>query len=49
MMEEKAQVNIEYLLIIAGAVAVVTVVSLYVKTSANTAAQTAQQQIEQNP
>jgi uncharacterized protein (UPF0333 family) len=48
-MEEKAQVNLEYLLIIAGAVAIVTVVSLYIKSSANTAAQTAQQQTEQNP
>jgi len=49
MMEEKAQVNIEYLLIIAGAVAVVTVVSLYVKTSANTVTQAAQQQAGQTP
>ena len=42
-MEEKAQVNMEYLLIIVGAIVVVTAVSLYIKGIANSAAQTAQQ------
>jgi uncharacterized protein (UPF0333 family) len=36
MMEEKAQVNLEYLLVILGAVIVVTVVSLYIKSTAET-------------
>jgi len=40
-MEERAQVNLEYLLIIVGAVAIVTVVSLYIKTTASTAVNTA--------
>jgi len=35
-MEEKAQVNMEYLLILAGAVVVVTVVALFIKNTANT-------------
>jgi uncharacterized protein (UPF0333 family) len=35
-MEEKAQVNLEYLLIIVGALAIVTIVSLYIKSTANT-------------
>ena len=38
-MEETAQVNLEYLLIIVGAVAVVTIVSLYIKSVANTVTQ----------
>ena len=48
-MEEKAQVNLEYLLIIVGAVAVVTIVSIYIKSTANTVTQTGQQQAAQNP
>ena len=43
MMEERAQVNLEYLLIIVGAILVVTTVSLYIKGIANSAAQQAQQ------
>lgn len=43
-MEEKAQVNLEYLLIITGAIAIVTVVSLYIKSTANTVAQAANDQ-----
>ncbi len=34
MKEEKAQVNIEYLLVIAGAVIIVTIVALFVKSTA---------------
>jgi len=41
-MEEKAQVNLEYLLIIVGAVVIVTVVSLYIKGIANSAIQSGQ-------
>ena len=42
-MEERAQVNMEYLLIIVGAIIVVTTVSIYIKSVANSAAQSAQQ------
>jgi len=42
-MEEKAQVNLEYLLIIAGAVVVVTVVALFIKSTANTLGSAAQE------
>jgi len=38
-MEEKAQINLEYLLIVLGAVIVVTVVSLYIKNIASTVTQ----------
>jgi len=41
-MEEKAQVNIEYLLIIVGAVAIVSAVALFIKNTANTVTQTGQ-------
>ena len=37
-MEEKAQVSLEFLLIIVGAVVIVTAVSIYMKSAANTAA-----------
>jgi uncharacterized protein (UPF0333 family) len=40
-MEEKAQVNIEYLLIIVGAIVIVTTVSLYIKNAANATANAA--------
>jgi len=43
-MEERAQVNMEYLLILVGAIAVVTIVSLYIKSSANTLTNTAKAQ-----
>jgi uncharacterized protein (UPF0333 family) len=43
--EERAQVNLEYLLIFAGAVAIVTAVSLYIKSTANTIKGTAQQKV----
>ena len=36
-MEEKAQVNLEFLLIIVGSILIVTAVSIYIKNSANTA------------
>ena len=42
-MEETAQVNIEYLLIVAAAIAVVTIVSLYIKSTANTIQEAAQE------
>ena len=48
-MEQKAQVNLEYLLIIVGAVAVVTIVALYIKSSANQTIQTTQQQTKNTP
>ncbi|MFA5931227.1 MAG: hypothetical protein WC821_02865 [archaeon] len=48
-MEEKAQVNLEYLLIITGAIAIVTVVSLYIKSTANTINQTTTEQSKQTP
>jgi len=38
MMEEKAQVNLEYLLIIIAGVALVTIVALYVKGIASASA-----------
>ncbi|VVB76573.1 Uncharacterised protein [uncultured archaeon] len=47
-MEEKAQVNIEYLLIIVGAVAIVSVVALFVKNTANQVTQTGQTQADAN-
>jgi uncharacterized protein (UPF0333 family) len=45
-MEEKAQVNMEYLLIIVGAVVIVTVVSVYIKGIANSAVQSGQQVVK---
>ena len=39
--EEKAQVNLEYLLIIAGAVIVVTLTSLYIKSASSSVANAA--------
>ncbi|MFA5763758.1 MAG: hypothetical protein WC915_03010 [archaeon] len=47
-MEERAQVNIEYLLIIVGAIAIVTVISLYIKNAANAAADAVKAQANQN-
>jgi len=38
MMEEKAQVNLEYLLVIVAGVAIVTIVAIYIKGTANVAA-----------
>lgn len=45
-MEERAQVNLEYLLIIIGAIIAVTVVSLYIKNAANSAAQAVKDQAQ---
>jgi uncharacterized protein (UPF0333 family) len=47
-MEERAQVNLEYLLIIVGAILIVTTVSLYIKGIANSAAQSAQAVADSN-
>ncbi len=44
MMEEKAQVNLEYLLIVVAGVALVTIVAIYIKATANTAASAARDQ-----
>ena len=44
MKEEKAQVNVEFLLIAAGAVIVVTVVALFIKSTATTLGTSAQEQ-----
>ena len=43
-MEETAQVNFEYLLILVGAIAIVTIVSLYIKSTANTLTDAAKEQ-----
>ena len=47
-MEERAQVNVEYLLIIVGAIIIVTMVSLYIKNAANAAANAAKAQNPEN-
>jgi uncharacterized protein (UPF0333 family) len=47
-MEEKAQVNIEYLLIIVGAVAVVTVVALFIKNTAGAVTEAGQIKADAN-
>ena len=47
MKEEKAQVNMEFLLIIAGTVVIVTAVALFIKNTANTVGTAAQQQANQ--
>jgi uncharacterized protein (UPF0333 family) len=47
-MEEKAQINLEYILIIAGAIIIVTAVSLYIKNAANAAADAAKAQNPEN-
>jgi len=43
-MEQKAQVNLEYLLIIVGAIVIVTIVSIYIKSVATTLTDTAKDQ-----
>ncbi len=48
-MEETAQVNLEYLLLIVGAVAIVTVISLYIKSTANTVTKTGQDTANNTP
>ena len=48
-MEERAQVHVEYLLMLVGVVVVVTVVSFYIKTTANSVAQATQAQAEVKP
>jgi uncharacterized protein (UPF0333 family) len=47
-MEEKAQVNMEYLLIIVGAVVIVTAVSVVIKSTAGAITESAQDTVE-NP
>lgn len=47
-MEEKAQVNFEYLLLILGTIVIVSVVGLYVKTTMNSASQAAVNTASQN-
>lgn len=44
MMEEKAQVNLEYLLMVIAGVAIVTIVAVYIKGSANVTADAAKEQ-----
>ncbi|MCX6801363.1 MAG: class III signal peptide-containing protein [Candidatus Diapherotrites archaeon] len=46
-MEEKAQVNLEYLLIIAGAVVIATAVGLFIKQSASSVTRSAQEKSAQ--
>jgi len=48
-MEEKAQVNFEYLLLILGAIVTVSIVALYMKTTMNSANQAVTQTANQNP
>ena len=43
MKEERAQVPVEFLLIAAGVIAVTSIVALFIKSSANTVAGTAQE------
>ncbi len=47
-MEETAQVNIEYLLIIAGAVVIATTVALFIKQSAASVTEAAQKKGSQS-
>jgi len=47
-MEERAQVNLEYLLILVGAIVIVTTISLYIKGMAGSAAQSAEQAANNN-
>ncbi|MDD2531090.1 MAG: hypothetical protein PHY04_00275 [Candidatus ainarchaeum sp.] len=46
MMEEKAQVPLEWLLIALAGIALVTIVSIAIKSSANTAVETTKEQAE---
>ena len=48
-MEEKSQVNMEYLLIIVGAVVIVTAVSIFIKSTASSITESAQDIVEQQP
>jgi uncharacterized protein (UPF0333 family) len=48
-MEEKAQVNMEYLLLIVGTVVIVTTVSIFIKSSVNSITETAQETVENTP
>lgn len=43
-MEQKAQVNLEYLLMVVAGVALVTIAAVYIKGTANTAADAAKEQ-----
>lgn len=45
-MEEKAQVNLEYLLIIAGAVVIATTIGLFIKQSAAAVTESARNQAQ---
>ncbi|MDD3083951.1 MAG: hypothetical protein PHP82_02935 [Candidatus ainarchaeum sp.] len=42
-MEEKAQVSLEYLLVVVGAIMVVTTVAVYIKSTAQSATQAIQE------
>ena len=46
MMEESAQVNLEYLLIVVAGVALVTIAAVFIKGVANTSSDAAQSQAE---
>jgi uncharacterized protein (UPF0333 family) len=48
MKEEKAQVNLEFLLLVVGGVVIVTAVALYIKSVANSAADAAITKSQQN-
>ncbi|MFA6268798.1 MAG: hypothetical protein WCW13_03925 [archaeon] len=48
-MEEKAQVNLEYLLVITGAVVIVTIVTIFIKSSVNTTTDAAIDQTRNTP
>ena len=48
MMEDKAQVNLEFLLLLVGAVVIVTAVSVYIKSTANTAANAIKTTVDSN-
>jgi uncharacterized protein (UPF0333 family) len=48
-MEERAQTSIEYLLIIVGAVVIVTIIAIFVKNVANSINESAQTTIDNPP
>lgn len=49
MKEEKAQVNLEFLLVVVGGIVIVTAVALYIKSAANSALDATKDQVNQNP
>jgi uncharacterized protein (UPF0333 family) len=48
MMEEKAQINLEYLLIVVAGVALATIAAIYIKGTANSASEATKTQATEN-